>query len=89
MSWRPIRSKTKSALIPCIFRSSSALTYSSQAVLVDVEGGRQRPLAGHAAHVAAGPQLVALLEAEGAVDQGGQVHQVDAAEGLKGVHLSS
>ena len=63
--------------------------FCSQTVLVDVEGGCERPLAGHAAHVAAGPQLVALLEAEGAVHQGGQVHQVDAAEGLEGVQLSS
>lgn len=54
----------------------------SQAVFVDVEGGGQRPLARHAAHVAARPEFVALLESEGGVDEGRQVHEVDAAEGL-------
>ena len=54
----------------------------SQAVFVDVEGGGQRPLARHAAHVAARPEFVALLEGEGGVDEGRQVHEVDAAEGL-------
>lgn len=70
-----ISSETKLTLFPRIFPYS-------QTVLVDVEGGCEGPLAGHPADVAAGPELVALLEAEGAVDEGGEVHEVDAAEGL-------